>query len=166
MDNLLFETKGMNKTFIKKMKISMLISFCISILMLILMNIKVEKTRYFIAIQSTADPLPKYKAHLISNASDRILFLYIGIVCIMYSIIGLFVIAKWNKTYFKIYDNYIEGVTFDFTYRNFKYFYNEIKHVEKQKHKLIINTNIRNIGISINGDIDNAYTIIQNKIHN
>lgn len=164
MNNLLFESKGMNKTFIKKMKISILISFCISILMFILINIEVEKTRYFSALPT--EPLPKYKGHLIADASDRILFLYIGIVCIMYSIIGLLVIAKWNKTYFKIYDNYIEGVTFDFTYRNFKYFYNEIKHIEKQKYKLIISTNIRNMGISINGDIDNAYAIIQNKIHN
>lgn len=164
MNKLLFESKGMNTVFILKMKISMLISFCISITMFILISIKVEKTLYFSALPT--DPLPKYKGYLIANASDRILFLYIGIVFMMYSIIGLFAIAKWNKTYLKIYDNCIEGVTFDFTYRNFKYFYNEIKHIEKQKHKLIISTNVRNIGISINENIDTAYNIIQSKIQN
>lgn len=163
IDNLLFESRGMNKNFMQKMKIILIISFCIGILMFILINIEVEKTRYFMAIESLSDPLPKYKVHLISNQRDRIMFLYIGIILIANSIIGLFMIPKWNKTYLKIYDNYIEGMNF---ISGFKYFYDEIKHIEKQNSKLIINTNTRDIGISINGDIDNAYTIIQNKIRN
>jgi hypothetical protein len=106
-----------------------------------------------------------YKVHLIANESDRILFFLIGLGLISYSITGLFVIAKLNKVYLKIYDNCIQGVTFTFANRSFKYFYNEIKHVDKHNSSLIIYTNVGKIGISINGDIDNAYTIIQDKIH-
>lgn len=166
MNNLLFESKGMNEKFILKMKISLIISFCVGILMFVLINIKVEKTRYFMPLNSLSDPLPKYEAHLIANQDDRILFAYIGIVLIAYSVIGIYIMNKWKKTYLKVYDNYIDGINFYFTNKHFKYFYNEIKHIEKQKSKLIISTNAENIGISINGDIDTAYNIIQNKIQN
>lgn len=165
MNNLLFESKGMNEKFILKMKISLIISFCVGILMFILINIKIEKTRYFMTINSLSDPLPKYKAHLIANQDDRILFAYIGIVLILSSIIvGIFVFKQWNKIYLKIYDDYIEY----FEYREFKYFYNEIKHVDKCNHKLLIYTtnNVGSMRIFINGDIDTAYNIIQSKIQN
>lgn len=163
MDKLIFESVGIGQKKNNYLWTGAILSFFLGLLAIIVANIKVEKRLPFLVENKT------YVGYWVGNNQNHYLFIYIGIVFVIVSIMAVFIIRELKKIRIRIYENHIEGkrivnmIIFPFL-KDFYYTYSEIKHINKSQSAIEIYTVAENFGITIDGDTEEIYCFIKDKL--